>query len=88
MPPSSFEIPPPRTFPTAPPCSLPSVTSSPTTVKARPVRNGFTSRSALRKSISPPTTTSASGATYAADPIRSPSQPSIFSPATPPSQPR
>ena len=36
---------------------------------ARPVRNGRTSTSALRASISPPTATSATGATYAAAPI-------------------
>src|SRR5262245_2693223 len=52
-----------------------------------PSRNGRTSTSALRVSISPPTTTSTSGTPSAASPNTSPIASAIHSPTTPPCQP-
>ena len=69
-----------------PPCSSPSVSSTPSESDDRPVRNGRTSTRSLRETISPPSTSSAAGATYAAAPI-APKPSSTGPPMTPPSQP-
>ena len=53
----------------SPPWSAPSASSNPRERTIRPVRNGLTSTSSLRETISRPRTNSAAGATYAAAPI-------------------
>ena len=78
----------PKPRPIAPPCAEPSVVSRPKVVTAKPVRNGFTSTSALRATISAPTATNATGATYAAVPITAVNASAIHPPTLPPFQPR
>ena len=74
--------------PTAPPCAEPSAASRPKVVTTRPVRNGLTSTSALRATISAPTTTKATGATYVAAPIVAMKPSAIQPPTIPPPHPR
>ena len=56
--------PPPSAAPSAPPWSAPSATMRPTAPTTSPVRNGRRSTSALRTSISAPTTIRTSGTTW------------------------
>ena len=64
------------------------MSSSPGIANASPVRNGRTSTSPLRATMSPPTTTSAAGATYAPQPISASVASATAPPTTPPSQSR
>ena len=79
--------PPPSAEPTEPPWASPSATISPTTPRARPVRNGRRSTIFERTSISPPMPRSAAGTTSFAVPSASSSHPATCAPMGPPSQP-
>ena len=85
--PSSVPTIPSSAWPASPPCSAPSASSRPSESTVSPVRNGRTSTSSLRATMSRPIAINAAGATYAAAPIAPSSPSTIHPPTTPPSQP-